>query len=78
MVTAKEVMLNENLPRALRSGDAAVLAPVVFNRTSKDSEFEVSIISDALEVSKPSKKTFVKSGESKAVAFDVKVKDVPP
>jgi uncharacterized protein YfaS (alpha-2-macroglobulin family) len=43
VVTAKEVMVSENLPRIFRSGDKTVLSPVVFNRTGADAEFEVSL-----------------------------------
>ncbi len=72
-VTAQEVMVNDNLPRFFRADDSVTLAPVVFNRTGKDREFEVSVASEFLDVS-GKKKAFVKNGESKAVSFEAKVR----
>lgn len=77
VTTSKEVMVNDNLPRIFRSRDSVTLAPVVFNRTGKDGEFEVSLKSENLTVEKPSKKAFIKNGESATVEFKAVPSDVP-
>lgn len=73
-VTAKEVMVNDNFPRFLRSGDSVTFAPVVFNRTSGVLEFDVSVASDSLEIPLAKRRVAVRPGESKTVEFAAKVK----
>ncbi|MFB0964346.1 MAG: alpha-2-macroglobulin family protein, partial [Patescibacteria group bacterium] len=76
VTTSKEVMVNDNLPRIFRSRDSVTLAPVVFNRTGKDAQFDVSVTADNLAVEKPAKKVLIKNGESATVTFEAVPADV--
>lgn len=77
VTTSKEVMVNDNLPRILRSRDSVTLAPVVFNRSGADATFDVSVSGEGFSAEKSSKKVSLKNGESKAVEFSVTPADVP-
>lgn len=70
-------MVSDNLPRIFRSGDSAVLSPVVYNRTGKDAEFAVSVSADGLEMDKTSAKLLIKNGQSASASFTAKPKSVP-
>lgn len=76
VTTSKEVMVNDNLPRIFRSRDSVTLAPVVYNRTGKDAQFDVSVTADNLAIEKPSKKVLIKNGESATVEFQAVPADV--
>jgi hypothetical protein len=52
------VIINDNLPRYLGTTDTITFSPVIFNKTGKDAEFEVSI--DATNVVIEEKKKTVK------------------
>ncbi len=77
VTTSKEIMVNDNLPRVLRSRDSVVLAPVVFNRTGKDAEFQIGLKAENFTAEKPVKKVLIKNGESAAVEFRGVAVDVP-
>ncbi|MDQ1344256.1 MAG: alpha-2-macroglobulin [Patescibacteria group bacterium] len=77
VTTAKEIMVNDNLPRIFRSRDSVTLAPVVFNRTGADAAFDVTVSGTGFSVDKPTKKVSIRNGESKAVEFRIEAKDVP-
>ena len=69
-------MINDNIPRILRTGDTLELSPVVFNRTGKDSnmsvEFSGSGVTGAMK-----KSVFLKNRESKTVNFEVRASNIP-
>lgn len=69
VMTVKPLMVMENLPRFLASGDSIVLNPSVTNRTGKDGYVSLSINATNLDLKNTSERVFVKNGESKNVAF---------
>ena len=71
ITTQKRVMINDNLPRILRTGDTLELSPVVFNRTGQDGEFEVALTGSGFSGA-DTKRVSLKNGESKTVSFTVK------
>lgn len=74
--TTKHVIINDNLPSFFWVGDLITLSPVVFNKTGRDADFELSIDATNVEVKGWNKRTlFIKSGESKSINFDIKVND---
>ena len=41
--TSKNVLINDNLPRFLGTSDRVEIAPVIFNKTNKDSIFDITL-----------------------------------
>ncbi|MDD3302064.1 MAG: MG2 domain-containing protein [Candidatus Gracilibacteria bacterium] len=75
ITTTKTLIINDNLPNFFGVGDTIVLSPVVFNKTGKDGDFEVTLTGTNLDISSGnSRKVFVKNGESKTVSFEVGIK----
>jgi len=75
ITTTKTLIINDNLPNFLGVWDAIVLSPVVFNKTWKDWDFEVTLTWTNLDISSwNSRKVFVKNWESKTVSFEVWIK----
>lgn len=72
-ITNTPVMIEDNLPRFFGGDDSLSVKPIVYNKTEKDSEFEVKLtINDTLL----SKKTvFIKKDESLWVPFFLDIKD---
>jgi uncharacterized protein YfaS (alpha-2-macroglobulin family) len=71
ITTQKRVMINDNLPRILRTGDTVELSPVVFNRTWSDGEFEVALTGSGFSGGQGIRLS-LKNGESKTVPFTIK------
>lgn len=73
IMTSKQVMIEDNLPRFLWSSDKITLSPVVYNRTWKDSTFKVSISSTLWKIDVKERTVFIKSWMSQNVLFDLEV-----
>ncbi len=71
ITTQKKVMIQENLPRILRTGDTLSLLPVVFNRTGKESEMEVTLSGSGFSGG-ALKKITLKDGESRSLEFEIR------
>ncbi|MBP8017071.1 hypothetical protein KAZ01_03620, partial [Candidatus Gracilibacteria bacterium] len=76
VTTTKRVIINDNLPRFLSSTDTITIAPVIFNKTGKDSYFDVSIKASNIEINNNSKSILIKKGEQVTVEFKGKVADI--
>ena len=76
-MTQKTVMITENLPRFLGSGDVVTFSPVIFNKTGKDQSFDVSIKADNMTIKNATRTVFVKNGGSYGVSFETTIGDVP-
>lgn len=77
IMTAKTVMIHENLPRFLGSADVITFSPVIINKTLKDQSFDVSIIASNMTIKSPTRTVFIKNGESYIVPFEATIMDVP-
>lgn len=74
--TAKKVIINDNLPNFFWVWDEIDISPVVFNKTGRDTDFEISLDATNVKVKWWNKrKLFIKNWESKAVNYKVKVYD---
>ena len=77
IITSKKLLISDNLPRFFGSNDTIILSPVVFNKTGKTWDFDVSLeISNAKIIWEKNQKINIKSGESKTVNFEVKINDI--
>lgn len=77
IITAKKLMINDNLPWFFWSNDEIILSPVVYNKTWKDWDFEVFLnISEAKIIWNQKQSVFIKDWESKTVNFKIKVNDI--
>lgn len=76
-MTAKTVMVNENLPRFLGFSDTVTFSPVVFNKTGRDQSFVVSVVANNMTVKSPERTVFIKNGASYTVPFEATVISVP-
>ncbi len=77
IITSKELLINDNLPRFFVSNDSIMLSPVVFNKTGKDQIFSVMLSATNLKnISENKQKIFIKNGDQKTVHFDVTVDDI--
>jgi len=77
IMTAKTVMVSENLPRFLGSADVIAFSPVVFNKTGKDQSFDISIVANNMTISKNQKTVFIKNGESLTIPFETIIANIP-
>ncbi|MDD2486750.1 MAG: MG2 domain-containing protein [Candidatus Gracilibacteria bacterium] len=75
IVTTKKVILNDNLPRFFGSKDEIILSPVIFNKTGKDSDFNMTLKADNL-TGEDNKKIFIKNGEQKTAYFKIRINDI--
>lgn len=75
--TEKPVIVNENLPRILRTGDLMTLAPVVFNRTGKKQKFTVEIVATGVEVQDAKQDITLDNDKSATVLFVAKNAKIP-
>ncbi len=75
-MTAKTVMINENLPRFLGSGDEITFSPVIFNKTGKNQSFDVTIDASNITIDGAKRTVFIKSGESYTVPFKATVNNI--
>lgn len=57
----KNVIINDNLPRYLGTTDTITFAPVIFNKTGKDAEFEVSMEASNIDIEERKKKIKIPS-----------------
>lgn len=69
IMTTKALLISENLPRFLISGDKVTLAPSIFNKTGKDTDITVSASADNADMDGSAIKMRVKNGESTVVRF---------
>ena len=77
IITSKKLLISDNLPRFFGSNDTIILSPVVFNKTGKTQNFDISLeISNADIIWGKNKKINIKSGESQTVNFEVKINDI--
>lgn len=72
-MTAKTVMINENLPRFLGERDEITFSPVIFNKTGKNQSFDITISGTNLTIDSAKRTAFIKSGESYTIPFKVTV-----
>lgn len=72
VTTEQKVMIQENFPRFLRTGDRTEFAPVVFNRTGKRQRFTVEMQTKGAEVTPTKQEIALDDGASAAVRFTVK------
>lgn len=77
IMTAKTVMVSENLPRFLGSADVTTFSPVIFNKTGKDQSFDVTIDANNMTVKEASRTVFIRAGESYTVPFEATIANVP-
>lgn len=77
IMTAKTVMVSENLPRFLGSADIVTFSPVVFNKTGRDQSFDVSIVANNMTIQSPTRTVFIKNGASYTVPFEATIVNVP-
>ncbi len=74
ITTAQEIIITDNLPNFMSVWDKVTLSPVIFNKTWKDSTFDVSITTTNLKIiGQTTKKVWIKNNESKTVNFDISV-----
>lgn len=69
VMTSKEVMIDDNLPRFLGTDDTIVFSPVIYNRTWKSWDFEVSIEATNGNLKETKKTINLSPWESKKVEF---------
>lgn len=55
------MIINDNLPRYLGTTDTITFAPVIFNKTGKDAEFEVSMEASNIDIEERKKKIKIPS-----------------
>lgn len=67
--TSKNVIINDNLPRYLGTTDTITFAPVIFNKTGKDAEFEVSMEATNIDIEEKKKKIKIPSWWQATVLF---------
>lgn len=71
IMTAKELMIEDNLPRFLNASDKIILAPVIYNRTWDDARLNVKISSSIWTLWETQKNIFVKNDWSLRVPFEL-------
>jgi len=72
ITTEQKVMIQENFPRFLRTGDQTEFAPVIFNRTGKRQRFTVQMQAKGADVTPTQHEIALDDGTSSAVRFTVK------
>ncbi|MDD5769828.1 MAG: MG2 domain-containing protein [Candidatus Gracilibacteria bacterium] len=73
VMTATEVMVEDNLPRFLGTDDKITFSPVIYNRTGKDDTFKISFKASNGNLAETEKTVLIKSGESQKVEFNFSV-----
>jgi alpha-2-macroglobulin len=76
VMTTKSLLIQENLPNFVASNDTITLSPVIFNKTWKSGEFEISLTGKNFTLlSKKIDPIFIENGASKVVPLQVKIRD---
>jgi len=73
VMTNKQVMIDDNLPRFFGVDDDVTLAPTVFNKTGTDGYFVVQAVASNGVLKDSEKEVFIKNGEQAVVPFGFKV-----
>ncbi len=68
--TSKPLMIEDNLPSFVYTDDKISFSPVIYNKTWKDQEIDLSLEVNNWSIKQISKKEFLKSWESKKVIFE--------
>lgn len=77
ILTAKPLQISDNLPNFLVSKDRIIFSPVIFNKTWKAWDFEITFSWSNLEILDwNSKKIFLWKDEQKTVNFEAKIVDI--
>lgn len=74
-MSTKEVIISDNLPNFIGLNDEMIIEPVFFNKSDFDSIFDISVVSDVLEVTPINRNIKIKANSSEKLAFKIKVKD---
>ena len=74
--TSKNVLINDNLPRFLGTSDQVAIAPVIFNKTDKDSTFDVTLNATNVTLNTGTESVDIKAGASRAVPFDLSIASI--
>lgn len=69
IVTTKELLINDNLPRFLWANDEITFSPVIFNKTGKDWKFKVTMNASNVEIKDNDITIDLKDQEQKTVLF---------
>lgn len=72
ITTEQKVMIQENFPRFLRTGDQMDFAPVIFNRTGKRQRFTVEMQTKGAQVTPTKQEIALDNNASLPVIFQVK------
>jgi len=67
------VLINDNLPRFLGTSDVVEIAPVVFNKTEKDSTFDITVEASNVSLKESKKSVEIKAGAQVGVPFEITV-----
>jgi uncharacterized protein YfaS (alpha-2-macroglobulin family) len=62
-------MVQDTFPRFIRTGDRMEIAPVIFNRTGKRTEFSIELTASGAEVSGGTRSITLDDGVSQPVSF---------
>ena len=76
VMTNKQVMIDDNLPRFLATGDMITLAPTVFNKSGKDGYFHIQATAKNSTIKDGDSEVFIKNGEQAVVPFTLQVTDI--
>ena len=74
--TSKNVLINDNLPRFLGTSDRVEIAPVIFNKTNKDSIFDITLNANNVTLNTGTQSVDIKAGAQLAVLFDLSVDSI--
>lgn len=69
IVTTKELIINDNLPRFLWANDEISFSPVIFNKTGKDWKFKVTIKASNVEIKNNELSIDLKDQQQKTLLF---------
>ncbi|MEF2175972.1 MAG: MG2 domain-containing protein [Candidatus Absconditabacteria bacterium] len=69
IVTTKELIINDNLPRFLGANDEITFSPVIFNKTGKEGKFKVTIDANNIEIKEKEFTLNLKDQEQKTILF---------
>ncbi len=75
VMTQNPVIIEDNLPRFLNTSDTITFAPVIYNKTGKDSDFVVSLEANNWVLKSINKTVWIKNWESQKVEFLFEVKN---
>jgi uncharacterized protein YfaS (alpha-2-macroglobulin family) len=73
VMTNKQVMIDDNLPRFFGVGDTITLAPTVFNKTGNGGYFVVTATAKNGTLAENEKEIYIRDGEQAVVPFTLQV-----